>query len=350
MVTREKLEELWQELKEKYVHSINERVFVDLKYIRVTQFLMAIYNKKIRLEYTIGDIQNMPHPVGSPEYFREVLVNKASFWHAGIYSSKYIELESLQLLKDVVASEEFKEFLKSKATPPKYLLDLQGHRTDKVTTTYDGLGQVFKDRGCVAWGVYNILYGSEEMTLSVDPNLGSASKRYTVQLKAASNLDIKTNDNVKNAGVAGSVVAALCKADRFDVWEMYELTVNSDKERVPRLTTRCQNLEICKSYHAHDLPELNIMALEDTLARMTLDLQEMREMYNKHRGRYPKSLPEALLGIVENIFTFYANYLTNPFPHKFEYLNHLVKIVLEGYPTDKILIRLKKEMSKRYVV
>jgi len=199
-------------------------------------------------------------------------------------------------------------------------------------------------------GVYNILYGSKELTLSVDPNLGCASKRYTVQLRTASNLVVKTNDNVKNAGVAGSVVAALCNADRFDVWEMYELTVNSDKERVPRLTTRCQKLEIDKSYHAHDLPELNIMALEDTIAKMTLDLQEMREMYNKHRGRYPKSLPEALLGIVENIFTFYANYLTNPFPHKFEYLNHLVKIVLEGYPTDKILIRLKKEMSKRYVV
>jgi hypothetical protein len=58
---------------------------------------------------------------------------------------------------------------------------------------------------------------------------------------------------------------------------------------------------------------------------------------------------EAILGIIENIFTYYANYLTNPFPQKFDYLNQLVKIVLEGYPTDKIIARLKKEMSKRYV-
>lgn len=350
MVTREKLEELWQELKEKYVHSVNEKVFADLKYIRLTQFLMAIYNKKIRLEYNVGDIQNMPYPVGSPEYFREVLLVKASFWNAGVYSTRYNEQGALQLLRDVVATEEFKEFLMSKATPPKYLLDLQGHRTDKVNTTYDGLGQVFKDRGGVAWGVYGILYGSKEMMLTVDTSLGCASKRYTVLLKAASNLEIKTNDNVKNAGVAGSVVAAICNADHFDVWEMYELTVNSDKERVTRLTTRQREITIQSSYHAHDLPELSIKALEDKLAAMTKDIQEMREMYDKYRGRFPKSIPEAILGIIENIYAVYPNYLTNPFPEKFNYLNQLVKIVLEGYPTDKITARLKKEMSKRYIV
>lgn len=344
MVTREKLEELWQGLKEKYVLSVNEKVFVDLKYIQVTQFLMAIYNKKLRLEYNIGDIRNMPYPVGSPEYFREVLLIKSSYWNAGVYRTKYNEQEALQVLRDVVDTEEFKEFLKSKATLPKYLLDLKGHRVGKVDTTYDGLGQVFPNRGGVAWGVYNILYGSKEMTLSVE------GQSYTVMLKTVSNLEIKTNDNVKNAGVAGSVVAAICNADHSSIWEMYERTVNSDKERVPRITTRQRDIKIMSSYHVHDLPELCIKNLEDELAAMTKDIQEMREMYDKHRGRFPKSIPEAILGIVENIYAVYPNYLTNPFPEKFNYLNQLVKIVLEGYPTDKITARLKKEMAKRYVV
>lgn len=344
MVTREKLEELWQGLKEKYVLSVNEKVFVDLKYIRVTQFLMAIYNKRLRLEYNIGDIKNITHPVGSPEYFREVLLIKSSYWNAGVYSTRYNEQEALQVLRDVVVTEDFKEFLKSKATPPKYLLDLKGHRVGKVDTTYDGLGQVFPNRGGVAWGVYNILYGSKEMTLSVE------GQSYTVMLKTVSNLEIKTNDNVKNAGVAGSVVAAICNADHSSIWEMYERTVNSDKERVPRITTRQRAINIMCSYHVHDLPELCIKNLEDELAAMTKDIQEMREMYDKHRGRFPKSIPEAILGIVENIYAVYPNYLTNPFPEKFNYLNQLVKIVLEGYPTDKITSRLKKEMAKRYVV
>lgn len=344
MVTREKLEELWQLLKKNFVLSANRRVFVDLKYIRLTQFLMAIYNKKLRLEYNIGDIKNMPYPVGSPEYFREVLLIKSSYWEAGIYRTQYNEQEALQVLRDVVVTEDFKEFLKSKATPSKYLLDLKGHRVGKVDTTYDGLGQAFPNRGGVAWGAYNILYGSEEMTLSVE------GESYTVMLKTVSNLEIKTNDNVKNAGIAGSVMTSLCNLDNCTIWEIYELTVNSDKERVPRITTRQRDINIMSFYHVHDLPELRIKDLEDKLAAITKDIQEMREMYDKYRGRFPETIPEAILAIVEHIFTFYPNYLSNPFPYKFGLLNQLVKIVLEGYPTDKILTRLKKEMSKRYTV
>jgi len=142
----------------------------------------------------------------------------------------------------------------------------------------------------------------------------------------------------------------LCNLDSLTIWEIYELTVNSDKERVLRLTTQQHALSIQRSYHAHDLPELRIKDLEDKIAVMTTDIQKMREMYDKYRGRFPETIPEAILGIVEHIFIFYSNYLSNPFPQKIGFLNQLVKIVLEGYPTDKILTRLNKEMSKRYTL
>lgn len=344
MITRDQLEELWRSAKDKIPLTLAKGIFGGIDYVRVTQFLINIYHRNLRLEYFRGNVL----PKDSPKYIRETFINNTSYWDPNLYRNQYKERVAADILKDLVETEVFKDFLKSKLSPPKYLLNDQKGRTDKVIVEHNKMGKVFKSREETVWAVYEILYGTSSLEISSnsdDHNL------YTVNLKNASDLVIKTTDNVKNAGIAGSVITALCNLDSLTIWEIYELTVNSDKERVLRLTTQQHALSIQRSYHAHDLPELRIKDLEDKIAVMTTDIQKMREMYDKYRGRFPETIPEAILGIVEHIFTFYTNYLSNPFPtKKFGFLNQLVKIVLEGYPTDKILTRLKKEMSKRYTL
>jgi hypothetical protein len=197
-------------------------------------------------------------------------------------------------------------------------------------------------------------------------SMGTDSGEFTIGRDKEGALDITLKDcsfikkgssnAQQQAAKVSSILSELSKLDDRASFKFYEAIVNQKAASPTEADATAETLELHKKlsfkpegclelkveayYRSHYLPTINMVEMEEELQELTANVQKLREFYDKYRSRYPADAKTARIQAVHMICDEPMDYML--FPDKYLKVKELAKIVIEGYPPDKIKSRFDK--------
>ena len=345
--------------------------FPDQRNLSVVTNLMYQLNKReMRLDAGTG-----PFPcVVTPAYFKKIMASTMQT-HSGYHGDgrKDDFLKMVALSKKAFVETMLQTFLESIMMRPKTLVDRDtGRVAAKGKYSLLKISRAVKSKEEFAWLLHAMLTGSKDLSVTMIDD-----HTISLELVGVEVSNRPTSENTLLAGKVASAIADITNLQPREAYQMYEILVlgvklpdiqyeSWNRSAVgfsPLVTPEaaeaakdlvafpkgCRELNIESYYPVYFLPTIDIEEFEEKVAEMTATVKRLRELKDMHKDRYPSTVKEVMIKIVEAICLNYMNYMNHTSNTDIKFMGLLANAVAQGYETDKILQRLGKALDAKHI-
>jgi hypothetical protein len=233
------------------------------------------------------------------------------------------------------------------------------------------ISRAVKSKEEFAW-LHAMLTGSKDLSVAMIDD-----HTISLELVGVEVSNRPTSENTLLTGKVASAIADITNLQPREAYQMYEILVlgvklpdiqfeSWNRSAVgfsPLVTPEaaeaakdlvafpkgCRELNIESYYPVYFLPTIDIEEFEEKVAEMTATVKRLRELKNMHKDRYPSTVKEVMIKIVEAICLNYMNYMNHTSNTDIKFMGLLANAVAQGYETDKILQRLGKALDAKHI-